>query len=53
LIESSPDKLEPYLSEIIMIFNLYADTYKGGELVAMFDALGTLAISMGPYLKNE
>jgi hypothetical protein len=51
--EACPEKLEPYLSEIIMIFNLYADHYKGNELVAMFDAIGTMAMSMGPYLKNE
>lgn len=35
------------------MFNFYLDNYKGKSMVSLFDAIGTLAQSMGENMRNE
>ena len=43
LVEANPDVILPFLSEILQVFNMVIDHYKGSSLVSLFDTLGTIA----------
>ena len=43
LVEANPERLLPYLVDVLTVFELVAEHYKGNPLVSLFDSLGSIA----------
>ena len=52
LIEARPELVVPYINDILHVFIMVIDQYKGKSLVSLFDSIGTMAQLLGGNLRN-